>query len=159
MEIFTLLETIEDLIENSRKMPFSNKCIVDKDEILDAIKEIRLKLPDDLKQAKWVKEERTRIIQEAKKEGEDIVKEAENRIIAMIDEHEITRKSYEEKQKIIESANDMAREMSEGTKEYADNILAEVEDTMATLMGNMEAAQATVNSALATIKNNRNELK
>ena len=38
MEIFTLLETIEDLIENSRKMPFSNKCIVDKDEILDAIK-------------------------------------------------------------------------------------------------------------------------
>ena len=74
MEIFTLLETIEDLIENSRKMPFSNKCIVDKDEILDAIKEIRLKLPDDLKQAKWVKEERTRIIQEAKKEGEDIVK-------------------------------------------------------------------------------------
>ena len=53
----------------------------------------------------------------------------------------------------------MAREMSEGTKEYADNILAEVEDTMATLMGNMEAAQATVNSALATIKNNRNELK
>ena len=98
MEIFTLLETIEDLIENSRKMPFSNKCIVDKDEILDAIKEIRLKLPDDLKQAKWVKEERTRIIQEAKKEGEDIVKEAENRIIAMIDEHEITRKAYEEKQ-------------------------------------------------------------
>ena len=67
--------------------------------------------------------------------------------------------NYEEKQKIIESANDMAREMSEGTKEYADNILAEVEDTMATLMGNMEAAQATVNSALATIKNNRNELK
>ena len=77
----------------------------------------------------------------------------------MIDEHEITRQAYEEKQKIIESANDMAREMSEGTKEYADNILAEVEDTMATLMGNMEAAQATVNSALATIKNNRNELK
>ena len=101
MEIFTLLETIEDLLENSRKMPFSNKSIVDKDEILDAIKEIRLKLPDDLKQAKWVKEERTRIIQEAKKEGEDIVKEAENRIIAMIDEHEITRKAYEEKQKII----------------------------------------------------------
>ena len=67
MEIFTLLETIEDLLENSKKVPFSNKSIVDKDEILDVIKEIRLKLPDDLKQAKWVKEERTRIIQEAKK--------------------------------------------------------------------------------------------
>lgn len=159
MEIFTLLESIEDLLENSKTLPFSKKSVVDKDEVLDIIKEIRLKLPDELKQAKWVKEERTRIIQEAKKEGEDIVKEAENRIIAMIDEHEITRKAYGEKQKIIESANEMAREMSEGTKEYADNILGEIEETILALKNNMEAAQATINSAMATIKNNRKELK
>lgn len=159
MEIFTLLETIEDLLENSRTLPFSNKTIVDRDEIFDIIKEIRLKLPDELKQAKWVKEERTRIIQEAEKEGEDIVKEAENRIIAMIDEHEITRKAYDEKQRIIESANEIARQMSEGTKEYADNILGEVEETILTLKNNIEAAQATVDSAINTIKNNRKELK
>lgn len=159
MEIFTLLETIEDLLENSRTLPFSNKVIVDKDEISDIIKEIRLKLPDELKQAKWVKEERTRIIQEAEKEGEDIVKEAENRIIAMIDEHEITRKAYDEKQRIIESANEIARQMSEGTKEYADNILGEVEETILALKNNIEAAQATIDSAVNTIKNNRKELK
>lgn len=159
MEIFTLLETIEDLLENSKRLPFSNKCIVDGDEISDIIKEIRLKLPDELKQAKWVKEERTRIIQEAEKEGEDIVKEAENRIIAMIDEHEITRKAYDEKQRIIESANEIARQMSEGTKEYADNILGEIEETILTLRSNMEAAQATIDSAVSTIRNNRKELK
>lgn len=159
MEIFTLLETIEEILENSRKIPFSQKHIVDKDEILDIVKEIRLKLPDELKQAKWVKEERTRIIQEAQKEGEDIVKEAENRIIAMIDEHEITRKAYDEKQRILDTASDMAKEMSEGTKEYADNILAEIEDTIETLKNNINAAQATIDSAVATIRNNRKELK
>lgn len=159
MEIFTLLETIEDLIENSKTLPFSNKCIVDREEISDIVKEIRLKLPDELKQAKWVKEERTRIIQEAKKEGEDIVKEAENRIIAMIDEHEITRKAYDEKQRIIESANEMARQMSEGTKEYADNILKDIEQTILTLKNNMDAAQATITDAANTLKNNRKELK
>ena len=58
MEIFTLLETLEDIMEKSRNVPFSNKCIVDKEEILDIIKEIRLKLPEEIKQAKWVKEER-----------------------------------------------------------------------------------------------------
>lgn len=159
MEIFTLLEAIEDLVEESKKIPFSNKCIVDKDEILDIVKEIRLKLPDELKQAKWVKEERTRIIQEAKKEGEDIVKEAENRIIAMIDEHEITRKAYDEKQRIIDSANEIAREMSEGTKEYADDILSGVEETIITLKENIAKAQATIDAAVDTIKNNRDELK
>ena len=48
MEIFELLETLEDIIERGRNLPFSSKGIVDKDEILDLIKEIRLKLPDEL---------------------------------------------------------------------------------------------------------------
>ena len=145
MEIFELLETLEDIIERGRNLPFSSKGIVDKDEILDLIKEIRLKLPDELKQAKWVKEERQRILVEAQKEADGIVKEAENRIISMIDEHEITRKAYEQKNKIIENANDMAREISNGTKAYADNILAGV--------------QVTLEDALRVIENNRKEVK
>ena len=94
MEVFTLLETLEVYIEKSRNLPFSsNKAIItNKEEMLDLIKEIRIKMPDELKQAKWIKEERQRILVEAQKEAEGVVKEAENRIIAMIDEHEITKK-------------------------------------------------------------------
>ena len=62
MEIFTLLETLEDLLEKSKQVPFSEKTIIDKNEFLDIIKEIRLKLPDELKEAKWIKEEREKMI-------------------------------------------------------------------------------------------------
>ena len=95
--------------------------------------------------AKWLKEERNRILVEAQKEAEGIVKEAENRIISMIDEHEITRKAYEQKAQIIETANEMSREISKGTKDYADNILEKVEGVL--------------QDALKTIENNRKELK
>ena len=145
MEIFTLLETLEDILEKSRNVPFSSKCIVDKEEVLDIIKEIRLKLPDELKQAKWVKEERHKILVQAQNEADDIIKEAENRIISMIDEHEITRKAYEKKVEIIETANEMSREISKGTKEYADNVLAGIE--------------VALEDALKVIRNNRKELK
>ena len=145
MEIFTLLESLEECLERARNIPFTQKGIVDKGEILDIIKEIRLKLPDELKQAKWVKEERGRILVEAQKEADGIVKEAENRIISMIDEHEITRKAYEQKAQIIETANEMSREISKGTKEYADNILEKVEGVL--------------QEALKTVENNRKELK
>ena len=145
MEIFTLLETLEELVENSRTVPFSGKCMVDKEEILEIIKEIRIKLPDELKQAKWVKEERGRILVEAQKEADGIVKEAENRIISMIDEHEITRKAYEQKAQIIETANEMSREISKGTKDYADNVLSKVE--------------IVLEDALKTIQTNRKELQ
>ena len=145
MEIFTLLDELEEYLEGARNLPFTSKGIVNKDEILDIIKEIRLKLPDELKQAKWIKEERGRILVEAQKEADGIVKEAENRIISMIDEHEITRKAYEQKAQIIETANEMSREISKGTKEYADNLLEKIENTL--------------QEALKTVENNRKELK
>ena len=138
MEIFTLLESLEEMLEESKKIPFSTKVILDREEVLDTIKEIRLKLPEELKQAKWVKEERERILLEAQKE-------AENRIISMIDEHEITRKAYEQKAEIIETANEMSREISKGTKEYADNMLLSIETTL--------------EEALKVIQNNRKELQ
>lgn len=145
MEIFTLLETLEEELEKSKTIPFSGKGIINKEEMLDIIKEIRIKLPDELKQAKWVKEERARILVEAQKEADDIVKEAENRIISMIDEHEITRKAYEQKAQIIETANEMSREISKGTKDYADNLLEKIE--------------VVLEDALKTVQNNRKELK
>ena len=145
MEIFTLLETLEDIMEKSRNVPFSTKCVVDRDEILEIVKEITLKLPDEIKQAKWIKEERQRILVEAQNEANDIIKEAENRIISMIDEHEITRKAYEKKVEIIETANEMSREIKSGTEEYADGVLAGIE--------------VALEDALKIIQNNRKELK
>lgn len=152
MEIFTLLETLEDILERSKSLPFTDKGIVDKEEVLEIIKEIRLKLPEELKQAKWVREERGRILDEAQKEADGIVREAENRIISMIDEHEITRKAYEQKAEIIETANEMSREISRGTKEYADSILSDLESTI-------NNVGVSLNEIIKTIENNRNELK
>ncbi len=159
MEIFTLLETLEDILERSKTLPFTEKSIVDKIQFLDIIKEIRLKLPDELKQAKWIKEERERIINEAQKEAEDIVKEAENRIISMIDEHEITKKAYDKKTEIIANANEMRREMIQNANTYADEILANLEENMLELGKTLNNAELSIQNALEVIQNNRKELK
>lgn len=159
MEIFTLLENLEDILEKGRSVPFTDKCIVEKNQLLDIIKEIRLNLPDELKQAKWIREERERIIAEAQKDAEDIVKEAENRIISMIDEHEITRKAYDKKNEIIAEANEMYREYSKDAVNYADGILGNMEDNIAKLAENINSAQSAIKIALETIQNNRKELK
>ena len=159
MEIFTFLERLEELIEQGRKVPFTEKCIIEKNELLDIIKEIRLNLPDELNKAKWIKEERERIIAEAQKDADDIVKEAENRIISMIDEHEITKKAYAKKNEIIASANEMYREYSRDAANYADGILGSVEESMAKLAESLSTVESSVNEALETIKNNRKELK
>ena len=75
MEVLTLLDTIKEMMERSATIPFSRKSLIDKDEVLDVVKEIEEKLPDELKQAKWVKEERQKILLDAQKEANDLIKE------------------------------------------------------------------------------------
>lgn len=159
MEIFTLLDTLEDILEKGKTVPFTEKCMVDKNELLNIIKEIRLNLPDELKQAKWIREERERIIAEAQKDAEDIVKEAENRIISMIDEHEITKKAYSKKNEIIAEANEMYREYSKDAVNYADSILGNIQDNMIKLGETLNGVEDAIKAALETIENNRKELK
>jgi vacuolar-type H+-ATPase subunit H len=142
MEILTILETLEDVVERSMNVPFSGKSMVDKEELLELVKEIRLKLPDDIKQAKWVKEERQRILLEAQKEANNIIKDAENKIMSLVDEHEITKKAYEQANEIVSNAQKNAREIRMGTREYADSVLNKVEeilkDTMEVIQVNRE---------------------
>ncbi len=145
MEILSILETLEDLVEKSVTVPFSGRCLIDKEEILEIIKEIRLKLPDDIKQAKWVKEERQRILLEAQKEASNLLQEAEGKITSLVDEHEITKKAYEQANEIIAGAQKNAREIRLGTKDYADSILDKVEEIL--------------NDTIEVIKADRQELK
>lgn len=145
MEILTILETLEDLVERSTSVPFSGKCLIDREEVLEIVKEMRLKLPDDIKQAKWVKEERQRILLEAQKEANNILKDAENKIASLVDEHEITKQAYEQANEIIANAQKNAREMRLGAREYADGVLSKVEEIL--------------NDTAAVIRTNREELK
>ncbi|MEG1705356.1 MAG: ATPase [Clostridia bacterium] len=145
MEIFTLLENLEELVENSSKVPFSSKAMVDKEELGDILEEIRLKLPDELKQAKRIKDERLNIINDAQKESEELLKEAENKIIQMVDEHVITKQAIMQKEEIVENANRVSKEISCGTRDYADAILEKVEDVL--------------RETMQVVHNNRKELK
>ena len=88
-----LINELEDLIDKGVPVPFTGRCLLDKDELLELIQEIKLKLPTDLEQAKWIKAERENIINDAKKEAEEIIKTANDKLIALIDENEITKQA------------------------------------------------------------------
>ncbi len=145
MEIFTLIENLEELIESGSKVPFSSKVMIDKEELNSLLEEIRLKLPDELKQAKRIKDERLNILNDAQREAESILKEAQLKIVELVDENAITRQAIEQKEEIIDNANRISKEISNGTREYADSLLEKVEEALS--------------QTLAVVKENRRELK
>ena len=76
IKVMQLLDELEDILETASKVPFSDKAIVDSEEISQIISDIRLSMPKDIQQAQWVKDEQDRIINEAKAQGNRCSEEA-----------------------------------------------------------------------------------
>ena len=112
--VLQLLDELEDVMDSSKAVPFSSKVTVNKEEIYDIISEIRMKLPNELKQSKWVIEERNKILIDAQREADEIVKNAEDRMVRLVDE-------------IIDSAKKTSKDMRLGAMEYAESVLADAE--------------------------------
>lgn len=130
MDIEQLIDALEDKIDSCATIPLWGRGIIDKDELLDMIQDIRMKYPDEMKQAKWVKEERQRIINDAQKEAAGIIKAAEDKIATMVNEHDITQQAYEKANQIVDSAQNNAHEIRVGANQYADSVLRALEEEL-----------------------------
>ncbi len=143
MEVLQIIDELEDLVEKS--FGLFGYAVTNKEELLAMADEVRLKLPEELKQARWVKEERQRIISEAQSEAEKIIKDAQDKVIAMIDEHEITKSAKEKSEMILAEARRQEAEMQRNAVLYADSI--------------MEKVDKTTSAALEEIRESRRQLK
>ena len=63
MRVLELLDEIEEIVDTSSGFPLTGKILVDAEELMEIVREIRLELPDEIQQAQWIKEERQRILQ------------------------------------------------------------------------------------------------
>ena len=141
MDGLELLDELEEIIDKGASVPFSGRCILERDELMDVLQELKLKLPDDLKQAKWIKEERQRILQEAQSEADEIIKAANEKGISMINEHEIMQRAYEQANEIIESAQKSARDIRLGARQYVENILSSLESRLTSQIEEIQAGR------------------
>lgn len=145
MEVINILNKFEDEIEEAPSIPFSNKKLLDKEMVEEFIAEMRANLPEDIKKAKWIQEERAKILSESKAERERILEEANEERLQLIDESVIVAEAQEQAKRIIEEANSKAINIRMGAKEYVDGILME--------MSNM------LNQKIEEIEINRRELE
>ena len=127
MDVVELLAELEEVIEKGIEFPIIKKTILDKEKLLDIINDISLSIPEEIREAKAINEDRERILADAHRQAEAKIKETEHKVVSLIDEHEITRKANEKANEIIEKAQKEAKEIRLSSLKYADDLLARVE--------------------------------
>lgn len=135
MEVLKLIDEVEDIVEGGSSLPFSSRVMIDKDELLDIIKEIRIKLPDEIKQAAWIKEERERILSDAKSDADKLLVDAEQRLEQLLDKEGISKMANKRAEEIINRAQANAKEIRLGSMEYADNLLLDAQENLKEVIG------------------------
>lgn len=145
MDVVELLAELEETIEKGIEIPIIKKTFLDKEKLLDIINDISLNMPEEIRSAKNISDDREKILADAQRQADMKIKEAEHTAISLIDEHEITRKANEAAEDIIEKAKKESKEIRLASLKYADDMLARVE--------------RDINEIGNRIVNSRNELK
>ncbi|SFR05369.1 ATPase [Desulfoscipio geothermicus] len=141
MELFNVLNELEELIESSPKVPMTKRVLVDEDRLLDYLDRIRTSLPEELRQARWVIQERDKVINDSKREALRIIEDAEKHLEKQAVESEIMRKAQEMADEIRLRNEEVARQIKQGARDYADDILAGLEDKLNNILQQIQAGR------------------
>ena len=114
MTIEEILDLMEDMLDNASSVPFSNKKIIDCEQMREYVDSIKLNMPTELKKAKDTARDRENILAEANKEAEEIIKTAEERAKVLVS-----------KEEIVNQADEVANDQIKRAMKQADQIVAE----------------------------------
>ncbi len=134
MDIMALIDKMEDLVSEGKKVPLTSSVMVNELKIYDIIDEIRSSFPDEIKQARWIVKERQEMLDEAEKEADKLVDEANHRAETMAADTEIVKKAEEHAGSIMDKATAHEREIRLGAEDYADEMLANLEVNLGKLL-------------------------
>ncbi|MDQ6670984.1 MAG: hypothetical protein M3069_09575 [Chloroflexota bacterium] len=154
MDILYLLDQLEEVLGSGSRLPLTSRTLVDEQEILDIVDQIRVSIPDELTAARRVTQERDQIMADAQAEMERILREADVQAANRVAEHSLVRTAQLRAADIEDGALHRAAEVRREADAYAHRVLqklreqiAQVAQTVDRGVSELEARQDTVNSS------------
>lgn len=127
MKMEEVLEEIENLVLDAARVPFTNKRVLEEDDIARLLDELREVMPTELIEAKRIVSERSHIMEEANKEAQNIVDQAKNYVAKLTEGNIVTQQAQEQAQGIIAAAKQEARNLQNDAVRYADDVFNHLE--------------------------------
>ena len=132
------------MVQDAWSLPLgAEKCVLERDKVLDLLDEISNQLPGELKQAKTIVESRNEVITNAKREAESILKQAEQRARQLISQEEIYKQAEIESENMIKATQQKIKDLKAATNEYVDEALRRTEDSIANALNEIKASRSS----------------
>ena len=139
-----IITTLYEMVQDAWSLPLgAEKCVLERDKVLDLLDEISNQLPGELKQAKTIVESRNEVITNAKREAETILKQAEQRAQQLMSKEEVYILAENEANEMIKNAQLKIKELKQATNEYVDDALRRTEDSISNALNEIKASRSS----------------
>jgi hypothetical protein len=143
-----LVDRLESLVSGAFRLPLGSRVLLDEDELLDIIDQMRIVIPDEMREASRIRQERDRIIAQGQEEAERVVSLAQEEAYRLIGEHRVMEEAQRRAQEIVRRGEQEAGAIREGAEQYALQVLGQLDRQLL-------AVQDTVRNGLETLQTPR----
>lgn len=142
-----ILDMLEEMLDAAWALPMSGgKIVVDGEKVREMLEDVRGNLPAEVRQAKAIVADRTEIVNTAKKEAENIIRNAEERRNQILSHEEIVVQAQERANEIQAQTQQRAREMRRSAQEFTEDILRRAEETLTQQVSQVRQARVSLRS-------------
>jgi cell division septum initiation protein DivIVA len=159
MDLSARLEQLEELVREAKSMPLSSSVLINREEVLEMIAEMKEALPEEIKRARWIVRDREELLAKAREEGERTVQQAHEEQLRMARKEEIVARATTEADRVVSEAEERAREMRSEAEDYVDAKLAQFEISIRKILEASQASSKSLNRTLDQVEVGRERLR
>ena len=127
-----IISALYDMVQDARALPLgADKCILERDKVLDMLDEIIAQMPVELKQARTIVESRNELIGQARREAEGLIRQAQEQADKMVEEEAIYQEAKRQCQEMVMQTQARMSELRKASNDYMDDALRRTEEAIA----------------------------
>ncbi len=130
-----IIGTLYDMVQDARSMPLAaDKCILERDKVLDMLDEIIAQLPGELKQSRTIVESRNELISQARREADAIVREAQEKAKQLVTKEAIYEEAKKRSEELVNQTQNRINQLRKAANEYMDESLRQTEEVVSSAL-------------------------
>ena len=138
-----IISALYDMVQDARALPLgADKCILERDKVLDMLDEVISQLPSELKQARTIVESRNELIGQARRESEAIIRKAQAEAEELVSQEAIYQEAKRQCQEMVLATQSRMAELRRVSNAYMDDALSRTEEAMAQALAEVRDTHA-----------------
>ncbi len=152
IDVLYLVDRLEALLGKGWRVPGTAKTLIDEDEFLDIVDQMRIAFPEEIKQAKKIVQDRERILAQTQEEATRIIELAKEDAARLVNDHAVVKAAYQQAGLVAQQAQTDATTIRQGADTYAEQILKDLQSKLEQFAGQIAGMQTQIANGLDVIQ-------